>query len=200
MKHRLLSVSFLFFAIGLFAQQKNRPIIWFGPSDNVKVHGLNIAPILFKMPKNVKVNGINVEGVGIPLFLFMIPEDPADRYDTVKISNEFCVNGLSVSPAGLMHAGTVNGIAITPLYLFVEQVNGFDMALFFAISYKQNGLAVSVNNSTIELNGVQIGFFNKARRAKGVQIGVINRTVKLKGLQIGLWNVNEKRKLPIINW
>jgi hypothetical protein len=24
--------------------------------------------------------------------------------------------------------------------------------------------------------------------------------VELNGLQIGLWNVNEKRKLPLINW
>lgn len=35
---------------------------------------------------------------------------------------------------------------------------------------------------------------------KGLQIGIRNKSDNMKGIQIGLWNVNGKRKLPIINW
>jgi len=200
MKRATTIILTIFLTINLYGQDKIRPILWFGPADNIAVYGVNISPIVYKLSTNSVVNGINIEGVGIPLLLYMIPHDPTERTDTVTIGNDFNINGLNMAPAGILQHGTVNGIALTGLYSFINQVNGAEFSLFFNISYKLNGLSVSLNNSTVELNGLQIGLFNKSKRTKGLQLGLINRTVKLKGLQIGLWNINEKRKLPIINW
>lgn len=186
--------------INLFGQDKIRPVIWFGPADNVTVHGLNISPFVFKLPTNSIVNGINIEGIGIPLFLYMIPYDPTETIDTVRIGNDFNINGLNIAPAGILQHGKVNGIAVTALYSFIDQINGVGISLLFNITYKLNGMSISLNNSTVELNGIQIGLLNKAKKSMGLQLGFINKTIKLKGLQIGLWNINEKRKLPIINW
>jgi hypothetical protein len=190
----------IFLTINLYGQDKIRPILWFGPANNVAVYGVSISPIVFKLPTNSVVNGINIEGFGIPLFLYMIPHDPADRIDSITIGKDFNVNGLNLALAGILQRGTVNGVAATILYSFINQVNGAEISLFFNIAYKLNGLSISLNNSTVELNGLQIGFFNKAKKTRGLQLGVINRTNHLKGLQIGFWNINEKRKLPIINW
>ena len=35
---------------------------------------------------------------------------------------------------------------------------------------------------------------------RGLQIGVVNKSKNLRGIQIGIWNVNQKRRLPLINW
>jgi len=162
----------------------------------------------------VTVNGINFEIIGLPIFLFMIPEDPSDRDDELYILNEFNVNGISLSPAGLMHSGKVNGLAITPLYSFIHQVNGINLSLLFCITLKTNGLSYSFVNSAVEMKGVQLGMVtnskkilglqmgvvNKTRELYGLQFGFYNRTKQIKGLQIGLWNVNDKRSLPILNW
>jgi hypothetical protein len=50
------------------------------------------------------------------------------------------------------------------------------------------------------VNGVELGLQNQAHRMNGLQLGLFNRCVELNGLQIGLWNVNEKRRLPFVNW
>jgi hypothetical protein len=34
----------------------------------------------------------------------------------------------------------------------------------------------------------------------GLQIGIVNKSKNLRGIQIGIWNVNQKRKLPLLNW
>lgn len=107
---------------------------------------------------------------------------------------------MSVSPAGLIHPGTVNGLAVTPLYTFIDQVNGAQFSLIFNISYRLNGVCLSIHNSMFEMNGVELGLFNKAKVMNGVQFGLVNKTKKLSGVQIGLWNVNERRKRPFINW
>lgn len=200
MRRITILILTIFLTINLYGQEKIRPILWFGPADNVAVNGINLSPIVFKLPTNSVVNGINIEGVGIPLFLFMIPFDPTDRTDSILIGKDFNINGLTLAPAGILQKGTVNGLAVTFLFSFIDQINGAEFSPFFNISYKLNGLSISLNNSTVELNGLQIGLFNKAKRTKGLQLGIINKTHQLKGLQIGLWNVNEKRKLPIINW
>jgi hypothetical protein len=178
--------------------QKN--ILWFGPCGNVIVNGINITPLVFNFPEDVKINGINIEGIGLPLLLYMIPHTPYIMNESVVIENKFRINGLTVAPVGLVHSGTVNGLAATIPYTSIEQVNGIVIASMFNISKRINGICISIFNSTVELNGLQIGFSNEARCTKGVQIGLYNRSDKLNGLQIGFWNVNGKRKLPIINW
>lgn len=203
MKKCITLILSILLAVNLYGQENNRPALWVGPCDNVSVHGINIAPVMFKIPVGSTVNGLNIEGVGVPIFLFTIPADPINQIDRIKentIRNDFNVNGLSVSPAGLIHPGTVNGLAVTPLYTFIDQVNGAQFSLIFNISYRLNGVCFSIHNSTFELNGVQFGLFNNAKVVNGVQFGLVNKTKKLSGVQIGLWNVNERWKRPFINW
>jgi hypothetical protein len=190
----------IFLTINIYGQDKIRPILWFGPADSVTVYGINLSPFVYKTPVNSVINGINIEGIGIPFFLFMIPYGPNIQSDTFTIRKEFNINGINVAPAGIIQSGTVNGVAVTVLYSFIDQVSGVELSIFFNLTYKLNGLSVSCINSTVELNGIQIGLLNETNRIKGLQIGVLNKTRKMKGLQIGFWNINEKRKLPIINW
>jgi hypothetical protein len=120
----------LLLSINVFAQKNIRPVLWVGPSDNVAVYGINISPIVFKLPTNSVVNGINIEGIGVPFFLYMIPFDPTDNVDTVSFTNDFTINGLNLAPAGILQHGTVNGIAGTIMYSFVSQVNGVEFSFF----------------------------------------------------------------------
>jgi hypothetical protein len=41
---------------------------------------------------------------------------------------------------------------------------------------------------------------NTTENLFGLQIGLYNTSENLFGLQIGIWIVNQKRKLPFINW
>ena len=51
------------------------------------------------------------------------------------------------------------------------------------------------------VNGLQFSFIlNDSYLTRGVQVGLINRSQSLTGVQFGLWNINQKRKFPIINW
>jgi hypothetical protein len=51
------------------------------------------------------------------------------------------------------------------------------------------------------MNGVQLGgLANFSKKMDGLQIALFNKSENFRGLQIGLWNVNQKRKLPFINW
>lgn len=193
-------IMIIFLTINLYGQDKIRPIFWVGPADNVSVYGINFSPIVYKTPVNSVVNGINLEGIGIPLFLYMIPKEQNLQIDSLTIEKEFNINGLNIAPAGILQAGRVNGVAVTILYSFIDQVNGLELSLFFNTTLKLNGLSISSINSTVELNGLQIGLFNETKKANGLQIGILNKTQSMKGLQIGIWNINEKRKLPIINW
>lgn len=169
--------------------------------DNVKVHGVNVTPLVFKIAENVTINGINIEGVGIPIALGIMPMDPNDTMDSIILSRKFNVNGISMAPLGLLHEGRVNGLALTPYISFIEEVNGISIVGGESIITRCNGLMLTIYiNSVYELNGIQLSAFNKAQKVKGIQFGIINKTKSLKGFQVGLWNVNSKRKLPFINW
>jgi hypothetical protein len=56
-------------------------------------------------------------------------------------------------------------------------------------------------NFVQKVNGLHAAFLmNDSYELLDLEIGLLNRTQLLKGFQIGLWNVNSKRKLPLINW
>ena len=196
-----ITIILLLLSINAFGQERIRPIIWLGPTDNVKVFGLNISPLVFKLPEKSTINGINIEGIGIPFFQSMMPFDPNDRVDTIILIRSFNVNGLSISPFGLIHPGRLNGLAVTPWMSWIDEVNGLSFNIFITTVKSFNGVMLTgYSNSTVEINGVQIGLHNKSKHVRGVQIGLINKTKKLKGFQIGLWNINSKRKFLFFNW
>jgi hypothetical protein len=183
------NITFILIVLGLnfsFSQEKKSPL-WVGPLKNKQVSGINFTPLVYDLNYQAKVNGLNIELVGIPLFLFMLPQDPVLEHDSLFASNDFDVNGVTISPLGLIQEGTVNGISITPWFSYIESVNGVHLSIFNSFIMKQNGLNVSLTGSSI-------------RQMNGVQIGLFNRCKELRGIQIGLWNVNQKRKLPLINW
>jgi hypothetical protein len=97
------------------------------------------------------------------------------------------INGLSLSMGGLMRCSNIRGIAL----------NG---GICFA--YRTRGLVVSGGyNNVHDFKGISIcGLRNVSVKGRGIQIALINVCKNFKGLQIGLWNVNSKRKLPVINW
>src|SRR6478609_7851871 len=156
-------IILLFLSINTFAQERIRPVLWIGPMDNVKVYGVNVTPIVFKLAENTTINGINIEGIGIPFLLGIMPMDPNDNIDSILPSRKFNVNGISVAPLGLWHEGRVNGIAISPWLTLIEEVNGLSIVGSGATITKCHGLMFTIYfNSVFELNGVQIGAFNKA--------------------------------------
>lgn len=170
--------------------------IWFSPSNANKVRGINIG--LQTMNFNgdpLTVNGVNLNAdlmsllVGSVAFLYM-PFDNAlinlpDSADISAVVNT--VRGLSLSFGGLMGNNQVNGVSIN---------GGFFSAI------RTRGLIITGSQNLIDdFRGVIISALrNRTSQGKGVQIGLLNICKHLKGVQIGLWNVNDKRRLPFINW
>lgn len=111
------------------------------------------------------------------------------------------VHGISATI--IMHYSRKNnGISAAGLINTVERGNGIYLALGSNEIFKGNGLMASTvwGNYANEFNGIQIGGENHIEtKGSGLQVGVFNKSKNFKGFQLGLWNVNEKRKLPIIN-
>lgn len=94
-------------------------------------------------------------------------------------------NGIIISAFGT-NTSVTNGIAISGLVSNGTVMNGIGFNL--------------LSNNYLKSNGVFISIFNQSFQTNGIQIGLVNRSKHLKGIQIGLWNVNSRRKLPLINW
>ncbi len=75
------------------------------------------------------------------------------------------------------------------------------MAAFFNDAFYMNGLQLGVSSHGFKTKGIQLAMIrNTAQEMRGVQIGLTNKSDDFRGIQIGLWNVNQKRKLPFVNW
>ena len=108
-------------------------------------------------------------------------------------------NGLSTGLIGQLNF-QVNGISSSLFMNFAQRHNGLQLALYNE-AYYMSGVQIGLSSSGVHTKGLQIGVIeNHGEITKGVQIGLINKSNNLKGIQIGLWNVNQKRKLPLINW
>jgi hypothetical protein len=151
--------------------------------------------ILLENPLSERINGIAVSGLG-----------------TIC---QCTTNGLTVGGIA-QYNYSANGVMVATHINMVQKMNGLMATFSINSAYKVNGLSIALNNYVQHANGAQIGFLgNKSKRVKGVQIctgknqsermtgvqiGAVNKATHLKGLQIGLWNVNSKRKLPLVNW
>lgn len=96
-----------------------------------------------------------------------------------------------------------NGISASGLINIVERGNGIFIAPGSNQLFKGNGLMASLvwGNFAYEFHGLQISGENHiSKKGAGIQVGLFNKSNNFKGFQLGLWNVNEKRKLPLINW
>jgi hypothetical protein len=189
---------------------------------NAKINGVSIGLItgLNERQVNVTTNGLRLELVGLGIFLPLISKSPISEGDRLIRSSEIRftekINGISISATGMAYADClVNGIAIGGLGQYSYANNGIITSLVMTVVKRQNGLQLSLfnegnvmngiqiglSNSLVYSNGIQMGVLNNSfRRTRGIQIGIFNNSKDLNGLQIGVWNVNNKRKMPFINW
>ncbi|MBT1688664.1 LA_2272 family surface repeat-containing protein [Dawidia soli] len=203
----VITIILLFLSVCAQAQTRGKKDywpLWTYNQKNIRVHGISVG-LGFENPEKraSATNGIRMEligwGVAIPL-MSQAPSIVRDSADSAPVSER--INGLSLSASGTACECTVNGINVGLIGHINYQVNGVTASAFANAARIHNGvqLALIANNARIH-NGIQVAFIaNESLQTKGLQIGAFNTTKKLRGVQLGLWNVNDRRKLPLINW
>lgn len=201
-------------------KRKNYFPAWTFHTDSVNIHGLSIGLWAGSgATRNTTTNGLRFELVGVGILIPMIPRSPIAQSDSeynrrlldpvseringfnVSTLGSACnciTNGVSLGGIAQINRG-VNGISASMMMNFNQTHNGIQFGLY-SETYKMNGLQVGGHNFSNRANGIQLGVVNKSKTGRGLQIGVLNRAENFRGIQLGLWNVNAKRKLPIINW
>lgn len=174
-----------------------RDVIWFTPSGAQNINGVNIGLLSMGLGnKPLKISGMNVNvdllSVLATMYLPFLPWDSsfkvANHPDTIAYSKaKDKIAGLSISAGGVISEGRIHGIAVNGSVCFTTVVKGICIT----------GLVSKIE----EFQGLTIGgISNTSFKGRGLQIGLVNRCKNLRGVQVGLWNVNSKRKLPLINW
>jgi hypothetical protein len=172
--------------------------------DLVKINGLNLSGFA---SYTGKVNGISasflvnksrvLNGIGMGFL--------ASRYNRVtglQVSFYSDANELKGLQIGIISCTRIiKGVQLSDLYSQAEEIAGVQLGAFNNTN-EIKGLQIGyIYSEAEEVKGVQLAYiYSKAEEVKGVQIGFVTKTTKLKGFQFGLWNVNEKRKLPLINF
>jgi len=206
MKKILISIHILLFYFAAFGQDNlplKREIIGTFHSNNKIINGFSFG-FLSSMAdhRNVKTNGLRLELPGLGIISFMgngFPNEEAP-FDLKGHQYSEVVNGLNIS-SGSWCDCNYNGLTIAAVGQYGKLGNGCSIAGGWNFIDKQIGLQIaSIANTSFYFSGVQISAFNKIHSGSGLQIGIINQSKSFKGIQIGLWNVNQKRKLPFINW
>ncbi len=169
---------------------------------------------------NVITNGLRLELIGTGLLLPLAPHAPVYKDENLIPLKDVVfaekINGLNLSGSGTIGDDCiVNGVTLGTIGQYLYATNGASISILCNVTEKQNGLQLSMFNDVHKGNGLQIGVSNDAVSYKGLQLAVItnsvnksrglqvalfNKSKDLKGVQLGLWNVNQKRKLPLINW
>jgi hypothetical protein len=175
----------------------NAYVLHFIPSVKDNVYGIAIGPIGSETICNVtntrKSYGINLQLIGQGIFI------PMNR--KVFSFEQLLLNPMPDLINQIACKAMHSGILISTFGTYTDISNGIVLSLGFSYGRKLNGIAFNLcSGKYITVNGMELGIQNQAHTVNGLQLGLLNRCVQLNGLQIGLWNVNEKRKLPIINW
>ena len=176
----------------LQALKKDRYGIWLIPSWSKNIYGIAIGPVGNEAACGVDytkyTHGLNIQVPGqgfIQVLYFNYGLPNASEIDVKKIHKKTIHNGLMISVLGT----------------FTDQINGVSISGFMSMGTMINGISINPFwNRYYQVNGITVGLLNTTVETKGIQIGLINITQKMKGLQIGLWNINDKRSLPLINW
>ena len=198
--------------------------IWVSPTTAREVRGVNIGVVTANIGGEypLTIRGVNLNadlpgGILIPYAVIGIPFGWFDglmgnKPDTATDSPNIVywgestdtlggVRGFSASLGGLIGVGVLKGAAVNGLFCMVTKVRGVAIAGALSSVNEFHGVvAAGLMNVTVIGKGLQMGVMNLAREGRGVQVGLMNRCEHLKGIQIGLWNVNSKRRLPLINW
>lgn len=199
-KQILLGVfSLLFLNLHAQTEGKTRYGVWFLPSYAKKIHGIAIGPagseILCDKPHSQVSNGLNIQFLGQGIFQLLFSKQN-NFVESVMTERDSLAIKDTAKPS-VLH----NGIILSTLGTFTPQVNGIAISPFMSMSKKVNGLSLNaIWNLVFELNGLSIGCLNHVNQMNGLQLGLINKATRLSGIQVGLWNVNDKRRLPLLNW
>jgi hypothetical protein len=198
---------FAVFSLASFSQdqdtipKRNSYVIGFTPSSKHNIFGLSLGIIGSESICNLnytrKSHGLNIQLIGQGIF---VPLNYRNFSFDKQMSKEngFMYNNIILRES---YRAIHNGILFSTFGTYTDQTNGLCISLLASLGYEMNGVAFNfVANKYFRLNGIALGLVNHSGKVNGIQIGLVNKTVHLKGLQIGLWNVNSKRKLPIINW
>lgn len=209
MKKYFVSVVLLSFLFCSFSQsdtikvdkrKTNRYGAWLIPSAALNIYGIAVGLVgseaICQRPYTKFSHGLNIQIIGQGFFqTFYIKKlnfNTLSSKDTIKtgVFNES-------APYRAIH----NGLIVSPLGTFTDQVNGISLSLWMSMGAKINGLTANLLwNRYEQINGISLGLVNHSYSTNGLQIGLVNKTKKLHGFQIGLWNKNEKRTFPLINW
>ena len=214
-KRTFISIIFFVLTICSYGQNDNRFPVWTFHKKNVNIHGISVGLWTGAISeRNTNTNGIRLELIGVGIGIPLIPSAPTLE-DFGEQRSEI-INGLSLSTFGTDCNCLTNGLSVGGIAQINYQVNGMVLSCMVNFTLKQNGIMIaSINysnsmnglqlalgrNYSSEANGVQITLItNEAEKMRGLQIGVVNKSKDLRGIQIGLWNINQKRKLPLLNW
>ncbi len=222
MKTLITSIIISLICTTSFSQNDHKFPVWTFHDDSTTISGMAVGLNTSWKTDNVRVNGLNLELLGYGFLLPLIPMDPIRddscyNDDRIHLPKKIIVNGINISPSGMICEGKVNGLNLNGMGSYLIETNGASLTIFGNFTEKSNGLqAAFYVNDAAYMNGLQFSFIgnvvhlyskgiqasaiNYSENHKGLQIGLANKSVKLKGIQIGLWNVNQKRKFPIVNW
>jgi hypothetical protein len=223
MKRSFLLLS-LFLQLAAHAQYKIKAPIGLYNRDSVHIIGIGVGLAAFSMQES-RTYGLHIEvfGWGEMLAHDRDADTGNDKDDSTRIADikddwaptgkyGITISGLGSICRDCEAAGiSINGITGFQLRQYGISIaglaNGADLLYGMQVSIMANGASVGTgaqismfNMSDLLFKGVQVGGFNRANTFHGLQIGFVNRATTLKGLQLGLWNMNGKRKMPIINW
>jgi hypothetical protein len=218
----LLPIFLLFsFQIAFAQKQKNKFPIWTYHQKNVNIYGVSLGiGTGSQTPKSTNTNGAKIELIGFGILMPLMPDSPVAESDSVfqglrKEPISETINGLAISATGTfcdcvtngVSAGfigqynyKINGISGALVMNMLQIQNGIQLAFLFNETYKSNGIQIGLSNFAYKKRGMQLGAFNGSEDIRGVQLGAFNRSKNLRGVQVGLWNVNQRRKMPFINW
>lgn len=220
-----LLVLALCFTFSFSAQSQNVKKKWYPAwtyhQDSININGISVGLLsIDDSARNTNTNGIKLELIGVGLIIPLVPKSPIventfdfEKLETQAISER--INGLSISGSGTSCHCLTNGVTAGLIGQINFKVNGISASLLMNFTQKQNGLMLGMLNDAYLMRGLQLGVGNNGYKTKGAQLGIIsnfademrglqigifNKSKNLKGVQIGIWNVNQKRKLPLINW
>lgn len=168
-------------------------------------------------------NGLHIEIVGgglatmfTPGYMFIIPDtfNLNNLNDSLNLWITSKINGLSISPFGLLCNSYFKGLSINGFGFYIPRLKGVGISVsesqslkaqgfIFALGFSRvglmQGLEIAGFNGCSILNGVQLGVFNYCNKGKGLQISLFNSAEDFKGIQIGFLNKIGKLYLPFIN-
>lgn len=185
---------------------RRKIIAWATPSKADEIDGISFC--YFISPSNnthgwnqnlehTTINGLNVQVFPFAFMLtpYMIAMPAlgishlgdADAYK--KYAREFpeaIINGINISQ-NQVGGIRIRGINLNAACSHIDEVHGISINGFTHYSHIMHGVSIATLR-------------NWCAEMRGVQIGIYNRADDLRGFQFGLWNVNARRKLPLVNW